>query len=228
MKILGIDTSTKTMSIALISDEKILGEVNFYSNMDHSEKLLDNIKFLLESNDTRVEDLDYIGVAVGPGSFTGVRIGVAAVKGICEFKNILTVPVSSLEILSRNFSSNKYVAVGVDAKRERVYGAIYDYENHKQILKEGLYNIDEFMKEIARYEDIVLASDIIPVFKEKLGDSIKYGIEGNLLNKASNLCFIASEEIKKGNAISHIDLKANYMTRSQAQIDFEKRQKNEN
>lgn len=228
MKILGIDTSTKTMSIGLVSDEKILGEVNFYSNMDHSEKLLDNIKFLLDSNDTKVEDLDYIGVAVGPGSFTGVRIGVAAVKGICEFKDILTIPVSSLEILSRNFSSNKYVAVGIDAKRDRVYGAIYDYENREIVLEEGLYNTEDFIKEIEKYKDIVLASDIIPVFKEKLGDSIKYGQEGNLINKASNLCFIASEEVEKGNAISHIDLKANYMTRSQAQIDFEKRQKNEN
>lgn len=228
MKILGIDTSTKTMSIALISDDQILGEINFYSNMDHSEKLVDNINFLLKSNDTKVEDLDLIGVAVGPGSFTGVRIGIATVKGLCEFRDIKTVPVSSLEILSRNFSSSKHVAVAVDAKRNRVYGALYDYENEEVLLKEGLYNIDEFIEEIKDIEDLILASDIIPVFKEKLGDSIRYGKEGNLINKASNLCFIAKRESEKNNEISHEELKANYMTRSQAQIDFEKRKKNEN
>lgn len=220
MNILGIDTSTKTMSIALIQDEKILGELNFYSNMDHSEKLIDNIKFLMDSNHMTVSDLDLVGVAVGPGSFTGVRIGIATVKGIVEFMDIPVVGVSSLEILSRNFSSDRFVAVSVDAKRDRVYGGIYDYSNENpKIIKEGLFEIEDFKKELENYEDIVLVGDINERFSQL--SNLRFGKEGNLINRASNICFISKEKFEKDQSISHLELEANYMTKSQAQMDYD-------
>ncbi|MDO5028584.1 MAG: tRNA (adenosine(37)-N6)-threonylcarbamoyltransferase complex dimerization subunit type 1 TsaB [Bacillota bacterium] len=224
MKILGIDTSTRTMSIALIEDDKILGELNFYSNMDHSERLIANIGFLLAGNDLTIKDLDLIGVAIGPGSFTGIRIGIATVMGLCEFSNLPVVPVSSLEILSRNFSSQKHVALAIDAKRDRVYGGIYSYENGQGFkISEDLYNIDDFLQKISSYQDIVLAGDINDQLKERLGENLSLAYDTNLINRASNLCFIAKRDYEEGKAISHQDLRANYMTKSQAQIDFEKK-----
>ncbi len=223
MKVLGIDTSTKTMSIAIIEDSNILGEINFYSNMDHSEKLIDNIRYLLDSNGLTMKDIDLVGVAVGPGSFTGIRIGIATAKGLLEFLNTPVVPVSSLEILARNFSSSKTVAVAVDAKRDRVYGAIYYYSIKEVFLEEGLYDIKDFSENLKDKEDLILVGDMCDYFKESFKDTISYGVEGNLLNRASNLCFIALEEYKKGKSISHLDLQANYMSKSQAQIDFEKK-----
>lgn len=226
MKVLGIDTSTKTMSIAIVENSMILGEINFYSNMDHSERLIDNIRYLLESNDLTMKDIDLVGVAVGPGSFTGIRIGIATAKGLLEFLDTPVVPVSSLEILSRNFSSCGNVAVAIDAKRNRVYGAIYNYSLNKILLEEGLYEIEVFVDNLKSIKNSILVGDICDVFKEEFQDKIAYAIEGNLLNKASNLCFIALGEYEKGKFISHLELKANYMTKSQAQIDFEKRKKN--
>lgn len=223
MKVLGIDTSTKTMSIAVIEDSKILCEINFFSNMDHSEKLIDNIKYLLDSNNLNMKDIDLVGVAVGPGSFTGIRIGIATVKGLLEFLNTPVVPVSSLEILARNFSSSKTVAVAIDAKRDRVYGAIYYYSIKEVFLEEGLYDIKDFTKSMQEKEELILVGDMCDFFRETFQETISYGMEGNLLNRASNLCFIALEEYKKGKSISHLDLQANYMSKSQAQIDFEKK-----
>ncbi|MFB0972785.1 MAG: tRNA (adenosine(37)-N6)-threonylcarbamoyltransferase complex dimerization subunit type 1 TsaB [Tissierellia bacterium] len=223
MKVLGIDTSTKTMSIAVIEDSKILCEINFFSNMDHSEKLIDNIKYLLESNNLKMDDIDLVGVAVGPGSFTGIRIGIATAKGLLEFLDIPVVPVSSLEILARNFSSSKTVAVAVDAKRDRVYGAIYYYSIKEVFLEEGLYDITDFSNNMKDKEDLILVGDMCDFFRESFQNTISYGMEGNLLNRASNLCFIALEEYKKGKSISHLNLEANYMSKSQAQIDFEKK-----
>ncbi len=223
MNILGIDTSTKTMSIGLVSDDKILGEINFYSNMDHSEKLIDNIKFLLESNNLKVSDLDLVCVAIGPGSFTGVRIGISTCKGLVEFYNIPVVGVSSLEVLSRNFSSYKHVAIGVDAKRDRVYGGIYSYNKGKvNTIEEGLYDISDFKEKLKIYEDLLFAGDINSEFMDL---DLRFGQEGNLLNRGSNVCFIGRERFLDGQGISHIDLQANYMTKSQAQIDYEKRNK---
>lgn len=224
MIILGIDTSTKTMSIGLVKDDVILGELNFYSNMDHSEKLIDNIKFLLESNVLSIKDVDLVGVAVGPGSFTGIRIGIATVKGLVEFNNTPVVGISSLEILSRNFSSSKWVAVAVDAKRDRVYGGIYKYLNGEiEIITEDLYNIEDFSNLLKNYEDIVLAGDINEIFKNEFNQSLNFAIEGNLINRGSNICFIAKREFEKGNTTTHLNLEANYMTKPQAQMDLEKK-----
>lgn len=225
MKILGIDTSTRTMSIGLIDGNKILGEISFDSNMDHSEKLIENISYLLGSNNLRVADLDGIAVAVGPGSFTGVRIGISTVKGLVEFKDIPVAAVSSLEALSRNFSSSEIVAVAVDAKRDRVYGGIYNYggEEREILIKESLYDIDEFIGILENFDSFILAGDILDRFSEVFGDRIRYGKEKNLLNQGSNLCFIGKKIFEDDKGISHLDLMANYMTKSQAQIDFDRR-----
>lgn len=224
MNILGIDTSTKTMSVAIVSDEKILGELNFYSNMDHSERLIDNIKFLLESNNLTIRDIDLVGVAIGPGSFTGIRIGIATVKGLVEFFDTPVVGVSSLEILSRNFSSSNFVAVAIDAKRDRVYGGIYDYTNGEvNIITEDLYDIEDFKDLLKKYDNIIIVGDKIDYFENEFKERFRYAKEGNLINRASNICFIAKREFNNKNYISHLELDANYMTKPQAQMDYENR-----
>lgn len=225
MKVLGIDTSTKTMSIALLEDSKISGEIFFDSNMDHSEKLIDNIKYLLEQNDISIKDVDLFSVAIGPGSFTGIRIGIATIKGLTDFLKKPAIGVSSLEALSRNFSSSKIVITAVDAKRERVYGAIYDYSDDKLeiILKEGMYPFLEFIEKIEKYEGAIIAGDVNSKIAKATSKKFSYAVESNLLNRASNVAFIAAEKYKSGDYISNEDLKANYFAKPQAVMELEKR-----
>ena len=225
MNILGIDTSTKHMSIGLVSNDVILGEIIFNSNMDHSEKLITNLSYILDSNDMKIGDIDLIGVAKGPGSFTGIRIGIATVKGLAEFTDIPVVGVSSLEALSRNFMYTSPVAIAVDAKRDRVYGAIYGYneENHNVLLQEGMYDIDVFKDYVRKYKPSVIAGDINAAFNDEFDYEIKFSSGLDSLNHGANICFIAKREFDAGNHISHLELGANYMSKSQAQVDMEKK-----
>ncbi len=221
MKVLGIDTSTRTMSIALLEDEKILGEMNFYSNMDHSEKLVENIKFLLESNQIMPKDLDIISVAIGPGSFTGIRIGIATAMGISDFKNIGTVGVSSLETLAFNFSNEDEVAICVDAKRNEVYGAIYNFKENTYI--EDLYDFEEFLEILNSHKNIVIAGDMIDKIKYLKDDYFRYADSQNNLNRAINLCLIAKDRFEKYGEEAFVKPEANYLTKSQAERDIEKK-----
>lgn len=210
MKILGIDTSTKNMSMAIIDGETILGEINFYANMDHSEKIMDNLSFLLKSTGIKIADLDAFAVAVGPGSFTGIRIGISTIKGLAEFNNISVVPISSLKILAANIK-RETVAVLIDAKRDRVYGYIVDQSSGTIILPEDLYNIDEIIPYIK--EDMVVLTDLNDI-------NVKIGEYRELINSGAELCRLALENIDK--KISHLELKANYMTKSQAELQRER------
>ena len=216
VKVLGIDTSTKTMSIAISEEDKILGEVNFYSNMDHSEKIMGNLTFLLESCDLNLSDIDVFAVAEGPGSFTGIRISIATIKGLIEFSEKEVVPVSSLDILAANVKRGT-VAVAIDAKRNRVYGLIKNIDTGESILKGDLYNTNEFKSHLR--EDMVLLSDIFEDFKDV---NIKRGRGRELINSAANLCLLATDlyEQNKG-GINQSELRANYMTKSSAELQKE-------
>lgn len=216
MNILGVDTSTKTMSLALSQDGKILCEMNFLSNMDHSEKLMDNIDYTLKSSNMTLKDIDLLALAVGPGSFTGIRVSIATIKGLNEFLNLPVVPVSSLKVLARNLQTHDRVAVAIDAKRDRVYGYIVDNKNNKEILEDGLYDISFFKNYLD--EDTIITGDILDEF-----DNIKKASPRDRLNSCGNLCQIAQELYEKNEYISHLDLKANYMSKSQAEIDFKRR-----
>ena len=214
MKILGIDTSTKTMSMGITDGEKLVGEVNFYSNMDHSEKIMDNLTYLLNSTDTVLEDIDAISVAVGPGSFTGIRIAIATVKGLSEFRDIPVIPISSLKVVAENISRG-VVAVAIDAKRDRVYGYIVNQDTKEVLLDEDLYSVEDFSEYLT--EDMILITDT--------KDSLAQGVPATMrehINSAYNLCKLGLEDYDT--RISHLELKANYMTKSQAQLQREQRQ----
>ena len=129
MKILGIDTSTKIATIAVIDEEKVLGEYTLNQEMSHSENLIPMIKELLNNLDMKIENIDLYGVAIGPGSFTGLRIGVAAIKSLAHLFNKAIVGISTLEAMAYNLPHNKIVVPMLDARRDRVYTGVYSWEN---------------------------------------------------------------------------------------------------
>ena len=125
MKILGIDTSAKTATAALTEDGVLTAEASVRTDT-HSSTLLPMIEAMLRFAKTEVRDLDALAVTVGPGSFTGVRIGVAAVKGLAFADRIRCVGVSSLEAMAYNFAGIEGIVVPViDARRGMVYAAVF-------------------------------------------------------------------------------------------------------
>jgi len=139
MKVLGIDTSSNAASIAIMDDTKLIAEYTINTKKTHSQKLMPMIKEMFNECDMKIDDIDLIGVCVGPGSFTGLRIGMATAKAISHVKNIPIVGVNSLESLAYNMSLSKCnIYPIIDAQRNQVYTSKYKWENNKLISINGI------------------------------------------------------------------------------------------
>ncbi|MDI9570263.1 MAG: tRNA (adenosine(37)-N6)-threonylcarbamoyltransferase complex dimerization subunit type 1 TsaB [Pseudomonadota bacterium] len=126
MKLLALDTSGKTVSVALMSDDATLGEVFFAVERHHSELLLPAVEHLLRGAGLPIDAIDLFACAIGPGSFTGLRIGVGTVKGLALAMDRPVVGVSTLEALAMNAAGlADQICPVIDAKRGQVYAGHY-------------------------------------------------------------------------------------------------------
>lgn len=130
MNILGIDSSGLVASVALQSDDKLVGEYTIHNKKTHSQTLLPMIHDMLEMADVSVKELDAIAIASGPGSFTGLRIGAATAKGLGGALSIPLIAVPTLEGLAYNLvGAEALVCPIMDARRQQAYYGIYDVSN---------------------------------------------------------------------------------------------------
>ncbi len=129
MTILTIDTATIVASIAILNDEKLIGEMIINHKKKHSEKLMVAIDHLLKDGGLSIDDIDAFGIVAGPGSFTGLRIGMATVKGFAQALDKPVIAVSTLASLAMNipFSENLICPI-LDAQRKQVYTALFHFE----------------------------------------------------------------------------------------------------
>ena len=136
MKVLSIDTSSKIASIAIIEDGKILDEMHILSEEEHSQTLMPMIEKLFKDNNMDLDDIDVIGCSRGPGSFTGIRIGIATAKAFSDAKNIPLIGIDSLEALAYSVVIEKEntdceILAMINAKNNNVYAATYIVNNGK-------------------------------------------------------------------------------------------------
>ena len=130
MKILAIDSSSLAASCALLENRKMVGEFYIDARLTHSQTLMPMIESLLSSTQTKLEDVDVIAVSCGPGSFTGLRIGIACAKGLAYGAGKPCAGISTLEGLCRNLEGLEGTACAVmDARREQVYTAAYSLDD---------------------------------------------------------------------------------------------------
>ena len=128
MNILAVDTAGKTAGVALLQDDRLLYEVYLDAGMTHSETLMPMIDTCLKMCGMTCADIDLYGVNAGPGSFTGLRIGLAAVKGLAFPRETLCAPVSTLEALA--------ALCALDARRAQVYSAAFELSTHRRLLED--------------------------------------------------------------------------------------------
>lgn len=132
MLILGIDTSAVAAGAAVLKDGKVISETYINTGLTHSQTLLSLIDTALSNADLTFTDIDGIAVAVGPGSFTGIRIGVSAVKGLCFSDNKKCFPVSTLEAMAHCADIDGYLICPVmDARCKQVYTALFEKNNNE-------------------------------------------------------------------------------------------------
>lgn len=171
MKILAIDTSSKICSVALLENDEMMDEMNLDNGKTHSENLMPIVAELLEKNHLKLTDIDLISCCVGPGSFTGIRIGVASVKAMAEVNNLPVIGVNSLETLAQIDTSEKIKVSLIDARNNQVYCGIFDadYQLLEKLMADDILNIIEVLK---KYEDIVCMGDGAILHKQLIQDKL--------------------------------------------------------
>lgn len=158
MKILAIDTSSKICSTALLENDEIIDEMNLDNGRTHSENLMPMVADILEKNKLKLSDMDLLACVVGPGSFTGIRIGVASVKAMAEVNHLPIASVSALESLARIETSRKRKVSLIDARNNQVYCGIFDdkYQPLQDFMADDILKIIEVLK---KYDDFVCIGD---------------------------------------------------------------------
>ncbi|MDO8525569.1 MAG: tRNA (adenosine(37)-N6)-threonylcarbamoyltransferase complex dimerization subunit type 1 TsaB [Candidatus Omnitrophota bacterium] len=162
MTILAIDTSTDYLSLAIMRDEKILARFHRRSRMRHSSLLVPMIDRLLKKARVKLEAIDCFAISIGPGSFTGLRIGAVTVKGFSYALNKPIVTVPTLDVIARNVKGFKGIICPVlDARKNKVYACLYksDGKNVNKISKYLLLPAKELIEKTAGYDKIVFLGD---------------------------------------------------------------------
>ncbi len=230
MKVLGLDTSTLMTTCGVIDENILLGESSLNQDMSHSEKLVPMVKEVLDNLKLKVEDIDVFGVSTGPGSFTGLRIGIATIKAFAHIFDKPIVGVSTLEALAFNLPYNDVVVPMIDARRDRVYTGIYKWEGEIliTIMEPTVMEIDTLLDLLDKdYKNIVVNGDGSLLFKErilnKLKNKVRFATLGQNMCRASSICELALIKYKKGIVDDYFTLAPDYLRESQAQRELNER-----
>ncbi len=230
MNILAICSTSTSGSIAICKNNVI----SFISFLDikvtHSERLMPQIDLGLKQSKLSLDDIDLICVASGPGSFTGIRIGLATAKGLCMGKQIPLFAVNTLKLLAYNFKGYQLpILPFIDAKMQEVYAALYNGSMKKLIPPQNAKPL-EFLKQINK--KVLIVGDAAIVFEKQIMDS---GIEYELalphqhIPLASTMISMALNlpEIPKYDFEAISALHPNYLRKSQAELVKEEKEKNQ-
>lgn len=158
MKILALDSTAIAASVALCEDEILLGEYTIQNGNTHSETLLPMIESLLHHFALSANEIDLFALSAGPGSFTGVRIGAATVKGLAFGKNKPCIGVSTLEALALNLSvADGLICPVMNARRKQVYTALFRAQNGvlERLMPDCAIAISELDEKLSAYEEPV-------------------------------------------------------------------------
>ncbi len=224
MNILCIDTSSVYASCALMKGEEVVAEKTSLSGLVHSKSIMPLVEAVLESANMDIEEVDVFSCVAGPGSFTGVRIGVCAIKGLAQAMDKPCYMVNTLDCLKENAPYFKYVCPILDARRGQVYSAVYEDGN---IIREHdvclLDDVLEFLKD----KKTLFLGDGVKSFKEKiaavLGENAIFALpQHNFLRAASGLN-LTKKAIEEDKLISWAELDAIYLRKPQAEREYEKR-----
>jgi len=243
VKILAIDSSAMVASVAVITDEKLIGEYTINYKKTHSKTLLPMINRVVSFLELDLNSLDAIAVTTGPGSFTGLRIGVATAKGLAQALNKPIIEVPTLHGLAYNLNMldcDTLVCPIMDARRNQVFTGIYrfvevDMGNNKLkkeqevVLDQTAMDIEELIDKLNSYDKkVVFVGDGIQVFDKTISDKMKVAYQYAEVSireqKASSIGALAIKYLKDGKISNASDVKPEYLRVSQAERQLKEKQ----
>lgn len=225
MKILGIDSSGLVATVAIQSDDILVGEYTIHNKKTHSQTLLPMIQDMLRMAEVPVEELDAIAVAAGPGSFTGLRIGAATAKGLGQALNIPLVAVSSLEGLAYNLAgADALVCPIMDARRNQAYYGIYDVSGELPVVvaEQDAAPIDTVLQKARETgREMIFVGDGVPVFANRIAEeeglAYRLGADNVRYQKASSVAALGRKLMEQGKEMPAERFAPIYLRLSQAE-----------
>ena len=228
MRILAVDTSAVCAGVAVTENGKNLSECSTNTGLTHSRTLLPMIDSVLKNAEIPLESIDLFACSAGPGSFTGIRIGVAAIKGLCDSTGKKCIPVSTLEALAYNLLGEDCIAVSVmDARCNQVYCGIFlvDGEKVERLSDDEAIKIEDLKEKLEHYDGkIVFVGDGAELCHKALGYEIAG--RGNRFQRGSSVAFLAEEKIKETEPIDGSELLPVYLRLPQAERELNNRLNN--
>lgn len=233
MKILTVDTSTSMATAAVYEDGKLLSLNSAMAPKGHSQKIFGLLKQVLIEANLKIEEIDIFGCSVGPGSFTGLRIGATAVTGLAHGLKKKLVGVPTLDVLAAGiFQFNGLICPMLDAQRNSVYSAVYKWEEGEliKLIDFGVIEIDNIEEQISKLpldnlKTVVFCGDAVPIYKERIekfssvNSVIPHG--GLIYPSASALAWLV--EKRKNNPNVPGELRLEYIRKAQAEVEYSHR-----
>jgi tRNA threonylcarbamoyladenosine biosynthesis protein TsaB len=224
MKILALETATLAGSIAIFDDaEGLISEVRVNLKIAHSERLMPSIQWLLEASRMSIGDIDAFSLSIGPGSFTGLRIGLSTVKGLSYATRKPVVAVPTLEAFARMLPYCAYMICPMfDARKKQVYAALFRWEKRtfRKVMDETAVAPHVLLKEIR--EPVVFMGEGAKLYKNQimdaLGENALFAPEAGMSPSASPVAEIGAEKIRQGETADPVALTPLYIRKSEAEI----------
>ena len=217
MKILAIDTSSSVCSVAILEDDKLIDKNELDDGRTQSENLMPLLDELLKRNSIDIKEVELIACTVGPGSFTGIRIGVASIKPIAEVLNIKVASIMSLEALARNVENKETIVSLIDARNNQVYCGIFDkeYNSKEEYIAD---DINEVIKVLEKYDNITFVGNGSILHQELLTQKLR-NVEFSDNNKqsAENVGKMGYKKYLENNLCTADTIMPVYLRKSQAE-----------
>ncbi|MPQ43560.1 tRNA (adenosine(37)-N6)-threonylcarbamoyltransferase complex dimerization subunit type 1 TsaB [Clostridium tarantellae] len=230
MIVLGVDSSSSTATCALISEKGVLGEINLNDKKQHSVLIMDMIDRLLKDCNLTIKDIDGFAISEGPGSFTGLRIGMATLKGLSFGTNKPCVSISSLKGLAYNvINFTGIICPIIDALRNNVYTCLYKFENGELIslTDSDCLSLDELIELLQeKDEPIMFLGDGVQKHKQTLSEKVRNTYFAPITSnypKASSICSLALPLLQEGFFNDLNTMAPIYLRKSQAEREYEQR-----
>ncbi|MGI6712132.1 MAG: tRNA (adenosine(37)-N6)-threonylcarbamoyltransferase complex dimerization subunit type 1 TsaB [Bacillota bacterium] len=229
MKILALDTATRVAGAAIIYEAGILAESFLNTGKTHSQRLLSLINDMLSNADLTLDEMDGFAVTVGPGSFTGVRIGIATVKGFAQVLQKPVTPIITLDALAQNaMGAHGYICPILDARKNEVYTALYYHEKGiiRRLTEYEALSPDVLLKDLkAKKEPVTFLGDAVFVYRQLiegyLGEWALFPSLSQIHLRAAPVAFLGMEKILKGDVAGVNDIEPFYLRKSEAEVKWD-------
>ena len=224
MKILALDTATQSCSVAIVDDGSLLAELTRVNIKTHSRYLMDLIDTVCSIAELKAADVDGFAVTIGPGSFTGLRIGISTIKGLAFCLNKPLVGVSSLDALAWQCAQSAYLICPLlDARKKEVYACRYRFKNN-ELIKEGSETVASPVEAVRGIlEPSIFVGNAVPLYREKisaeLGELAHFAAWGQHTIRASSIARLSINGLHRQPGDHVARLVPKYIRRPDAEVN---------